>query len=119
MHQNHAQQPIAQMPAISGPNPFGLAAVHQLQADLPEQAAVQMPPGIAAWVFSVAMSPDGKWLASTRGNGRITLWDVATWRILAQAQHQEIVLGVAFSPDGTVLASGGHDRTLQLWRIAE
>jgi RNA polymerase sigma factor (sigma-70 family) len=70
-------------------------------------------------VEAVALSPDGKLLASAGQDGPIRLWEAATGKESRQlAGHLRGVQTVAFSPDGKVLASGGQDRTIRLWEVA-
>jgi WD40 repeat protein len=69
---------------------------------------------------SVALSPDGKTLASGSIDDTIKLWDVATGKEQATLKgHTFEVNSVAYSPDGKTLASatGGGDRTIKLWDI--
>jgi WD40 repeat protein len=57
---------------------------------------------------AVAVSPDGKWLASGDWDGMVRLWDRASGAKAATlAGHTGPLLTVAFSPDGSLLASGG------------
>jgi WD40 repeat protein len=70
-------------------------------------------------IMSVALSPDGKMLASGGTRNSIWLWDVARGRRVATFQgHKGAVNAVAFSPDGKVLASCSDDRTAVLWNVA-
>jgi WD40 repeat protein len=63
-------------------------------------------------VYAVALSPDGKLLAS--GGENIRLWDPATAKLIRQIAAQGTSL--AFSPDGKTLASvGGGRRTIHSW----
>ncbi len=73
-----------------------------------------------AAVFSVAMSPDGKTLATASADDMVRLWDVATRRVLGEALvgHTDSVFSVAFSPDGRTLASASADKTVRLWDVA-
>jgi WD40 repeat protein len=73
-------------------------------------------------VYCVAVSPDGKSLASGARDGGLLRWDIGaaqpTWTALAHkgdATGFTQVLSVGFSPDGKTLASGGWDRTVKLW----
>jgi WD40 repeat protein len=68
-------------------------------------------------VKSVAVSPDGKTLASAQGS-KIRLWNVQTGAFQQTLTgHKGDVNSVAFSPDGKTLASGSEDRTVKLWQI--
>lgn len=67
-------------------------------------------------VIAVAVSPDGKTLASGDNDGNIGLWNLATGGMIkAFKGHTGTVNSVAFSPDGKTLASGGADKTVGLW----
>lgn len=57
------------------------------------------------WVTALAISPDGKILASSSLDGTIKLWHLATGtlQVSLPAKH---VTALAFSPDGRILASG-------------
>ncbi|HEY7330525.1 MAG TPA: protein kinase [Gemmataceae bacterium] len=76
------------------------------------------------WVWGVAVSPDGKLVASAstvsaNTVGEIKIWDSATGRVQQTLLgHAGPVLGVAFSPDGKRLASAGSDRTVKVWDVA-
>lgn len=69
-------------------------------------------------VFSVAFSPDGRWLAFGGQRGTITLWDLAHNRALRQLPAGR-VYSLAFSRDSHILASGGEDRTIRIWRLPD
>ncbi|QLE57136.1 NB-ARC domain-containing protein [Nostoc sp. TCL26-01] len=67
-------------------------------------------------IFSLALSPDGKLLATGDMDGQIHLWQVADGKNLLMFKgHKNWVWTVAFSPDGQILASGGHDGLVKLW----
>ena len=72
-----------------------------------------------ASVFSIAVSPDGKYLISGSGDNTLKLWDIATGRIIRTfAGHTGEVYSVVISPDGKYALSGSQDRTIKLWDIA-
>jgi prepilin-type N-terminal cleavage/methylation domain-containing protein len=71
-------------------------------------------------VRSLALSPDGKLLASCGREGFLILRDFNSGNVLAK--KSEGVLGfqcVAFSRDGKLLASGGIDCNITLWAVTD
>lgn len=69
-------------------------------------------------VLSVAISPDGKTIASS-GDRTIKLWDLATGQqISTLSGHSQTVNVVSFTPDGKTLVSGSDDYTIKVWDLA-
>src|SRR5262249_11882094 len=77
------------------------------------------------WVLDVAISPDGRYLATASFSfpfqGEVKLWDPATGKELQPLRESGVaVRSLAFSPDGSQLAAGGGgpDKTVVLWDVA-
>ncbi len=68
-------------------------------------------------VYSVAYSPDGKWLASGGGDSKTFIWNTQTWQPITLTNHTRTVRSVAFSPDGKTLGIGSWDKTITLHPI--
>lgn len=69
-------------------------------------------------VLSVAVTRDGKHLASGGYDNTIKLWDIESGKqLLSLKGHKGWVYSVAFNADGKMLASGSWDETIKLWDV--
>ncbi|HEY9608014.1 serine/threonine-protein kinase [Allocoleopsis sp.] len=70
-------------------------------------------------VNSVAISPNGQFLASGYEDKTVRLWNLETGEVISTLMgHAQGVKSVAFSPDGTMLATGSDDQTIKLWNVS-
>jgi serine/threonine protein kinase len=85
---------------------------HTLRTEMHERT------GHDAVCLCLAISRDGRRLASGHADGGVHLWDLEGGQeIPVRYRHDALVGALAFSPDGQTLASGGMDQTLKLWNL--
>jgi RNA polymerase sigma factor (sigma-70 family) len=84
--------------------------------NLNEVGALQSNSGI----YCLALSPDGKVLASGGSDQLIHLWDIQERKEIGILEgHSGYIYSVNFSPDGKTLASCGYDKSIRLWDVKE
>jgi WD40 repeat protein len=67
-------------------------------------------------VYGVALSDDGRLLASGGADGTVRLWEVPSGQLVATLRgHSGLVREVSLAGDGRILASGGADGAVRLW----
>jgi WD40 repeat protein len=73
----------------------------------------------SAEVTAVAVSPDGRRLATGYQDGAVKVLDAGTGEeVLALKGHKGPVTSVSFSPDGARLATSGADKAMIVWELA-
>ncbi|MEG4054982.1 MULTISPECIES: WD40 domain-containing protein [unclassified Microcoleus] len=75
-------------------------------------------PGHSSFVNSLAISPDGKILASGSWDKTIKIWNLETAELIGTLTgHSDRVNSVAISYDGKMLVSGSSDETIKFWNL--
>ena len=70
------------------------------------------------WIFAVAFSSDGKYLAMGDTSGQITVRNLQTQKDIAQFRGDaDFITALKFSPDDQILASGGYNGSVKLWKL--
>jgi WD40 repeat protein len=84
--------------------------------DLAKGSAEGIIKGPTGSLSSVTLSPNGKKLFATGGDGKIRMWDLATrTEIKVVSGHETPVRRILFTPDGKLLASAGMDGSVRFW----
>ena len=82
-------------------------------------AVVQTLSGHKGNIAHVAVSHDGRYVATSSWDKTAKVWDAMTGRLVqTMVGHSEILFGLAFSPDDRSLLTGSLDNTARLWDIA-
>ena len=69
-------------------------------------------------VAPIALSPDGKELATARTDFGIRVWRTKAGEHKRELNgHEGRIVAISFSPDGSLLLSGSDDKTARLWSM--
>ena len=77
---------------------------------------------VAEWVgherniLSIAVSPDGRFLASASAEG-VNVWNASDGNLIDTLKADALCTSLKFSPDSTLLATAGLSSTVKIWRI--
>jgi len=76
--------------------------------------------GHTAEVLALALTSDGRYLASGGRDRLIRIWDCRSNKLIDSFQgHRDIVSGLAFRKGSHTLYSASHDRSVRAWNIDE
>ena len=74
-------------------------------------------------VTTVAMSPDGTFVAAGSLDKSVRVWDTRGGHLYERLDgadgHKDSVYSVAFAPTGRELVSGSLDKTIKMWELGE
>lgn len=121
LQDSNAIAPSSTVPKAIAPA-YGNSYVEQAQFGEP---IANIYSGASYGINTVAISPDGKTIASGSRDGILKLWNLGkhstspaptSGRTLGEDLYGENA--VAFSPDGKTLASASDDDTIRIWDIA-
>ncbi len=83
---------------------------------LKEHQFVDALRGHKGTVLGMNFSRDAQKVVTACEDGKVRLWSVADWKLLATLEgHFGPVHWAEFSPDGQWVVSGGEDRTVRVW----
>ena len=71
-------------------------------------------------VTSVAISPNGQFVAAGSLDTVVRIWDVRTAQLVERLRgHSDSIYSVTFTRDGRGLVSGSLDKTLRYWDVGD
>jgi WD40 repeat protein len=96
----------------------GDAGDHTVQIhDVATKQRVQVLREHETCVYAIAWNRAGTLLASADVDGKLLLWDVATWQKIGELKNGVTVYSLAFTPNGKLLAVGCVDNLIRIWDV--
>jgi len=117
---NAALAPELVLRSASGVKPW----MHLRSCQQESQSLVRTQVGHTALIWICAISPDGRWIASTGWDRMLCIWDLASGEMLRSWEATALVTrfgppdraeACPFSPDGRLIATAGTDLKIHLW----
>ncbi|MFN7016670.1 MAG: hypothetical protein ACK4P5_05805, partial [Fimbriimonadales bacterium] len=68
---------------------------------------------------SLALSPDGNYIAAGTDRGTVRVWRVQDGQLVRTLVHPGWIRALAFTPDGAYLASGNWTGSIRIWRVRD
>ena len=71
-------------------------------------------------IHAVAISPNGKFLASGDNDGEVKIWDIlAQKHISTMTSHSNKIVSLRFNSTGSMLAGGNQDGEIRIWDLSD
>ena len=94
---------------------FNSPQVKNIDDRLPFVKTIQGGKGKNCYVYTVALSPDGKTLVNGSEDKTIKFWDFRTQELLHTIKDENPIRSIAISSDGQTFVSGSKDGVIKIW----
>lgn len=117
-HSDVSFSPDSRLLAAVRPNVHDGVVVHDVGSG---DSVVELLTGLETeeTFYAVAFSPDGRRLAVGGTDRVVSLFDTASWKLVARLEgHIGYIKDIAWSPDGATIATAGGDGIVRLWHTS-